>query len=339
MELAASKRYSMFWDIHMPTLVEISLRSISYGFCTDYAKELLGKFYSINTVMYLTEKVKNMDEKHITAFVDNFIFAYKADDYEQFYFVRASLFGKSEISINGVKIPDTVWKTKKVKNFLEYLLLNSGSTISKETLAEALWPNSDSASAIASQRTALYHLRRILSKYNAEITKKNAFIYETLQGLQIKKCDALELDIHEFLNLYEEIKNIPLQEQKQSDNLERMIFLYKGDLLEGSDYGDLVLYERERFKSIFLDVCERLSSIYSDCGKLQQAEEILRRALIVDPYNEIICLKLLKTYMAQGRRSKAVKFYYSFKKQLEQELGTKIDKRLTEAIQSSKLQS
>jgi DNA-binding SARP family transcriptional activator len=65
---------------------------------------------------------------------------------------------------------------------------------------------------------------------------------------------------------------------------------------------------------------------------LRQAEEILRRALAAEPYNEDLCLKLLKLYMSQGRKSKAVKLYYSFKKHLEQELDIKIDKRLTEAI-------
>jgi hypothetical protein len=38
--------------------------------------------------------------------------------------------------------------------------------------------------------------------------------------------------------------------------------------------------------------------------------------------------------MSQGKRSKAVKLYYSFKKHLEQDLDIKIDKRLTEAIKS-----
>jgi len=71
-------------------------------------------------------------------------------------------------------------------------------------------------------------------------------------------------------------------------------------------------------------------------GKLRQSEEILRRALRAEPYNENVCLELLKLYMSQGRRSKAVKLYYSYKRHLEQELDVKIDKRLTEAIKSPK---
>ncbi|NLL68495.1 MAG: hypothetical protein GX236_12535 [Clostridiaceae bacterium] len=40
--------------------------------------------------------------------------------------------------------------------------------------------------------------------------------------------------------------------------------------------------------------------------------------------------------MSDGRRSKAVKLYYRFRKCLQEELGIKIDKRLTEAFEVKK---
>jgi DNA-binding SARP family transcriptional activator len=338
MELAASNRYFMFWDIHIPTIVEMALRGIRYGYCTGYAEELLNKFYNCNTVKYLIEKVKIIDESRIPTFIDDFVSTRKADSSEQLYFVKAALFGKPEISVNGIKIPDTEWKTKKVKGILEYLLLGSGNTISKEALAEIFWPDSDSNYSIASQRTALYYLRKILSKYNVEVTGEYAFIYETPEGLQIRKNHALVLDMHDFLRLYSELSLVTGQERKQAELLEKMVSIYKGDLMEGSDYGDLVFHERERLKSIFMEACQRLSSIYIKHGELRQSEEILRRALAAELYNENVCLALLKLYMSQGRRSKAVKLYYSFKKRLEQELDITVDKRLTEAIQSPRLE-
>lgn len=105
--------------------------------------------------------------------------------------------------------------------------------------------------------------------------------------------------------------------------------------MEGSDYEDLVYHERERFCSIFVEACRKLSAIYIKHGELPQAEKLLIRALVTEPYNESICLELLKLYMSQGRKSKAVRFYYSFRKRLEQDLDIKVDKRLAEAIRSS----
>lgn len=335
MELAEGNHFFMFWDIHLPTLTDMALRSILYGFSPKFAAELLGRFYSSETVSYLVEKVKNLHDSRIEAFVADFTAGYQPDSTKQLFLVRAALFGKPVIAVNGMTIPDSEWKTKKVKGFLEYLLLNSGSTIPRETLAEMLWPGSDNKCAIASQRTALYYLRKTLTKYHAEVSGNNAFIHETLDGLQIRRNDALELDIHEFERLYTELTRPattdPLQ---QVDILERMAALYRGDLMEGSDVGDLVLHERERYRNIFIEVCLRLGEAYTGRGDYRQAGEILRRALASEPYNENVCLQLIKLYMLQGMRSKAVKLYYSFKKNLQLDLGIKVDSRLTEAIKN-----
>ncbi|HYE68717.1 MAG TPA: BTAD domain-containing putative transcriptional regulator, partial [Anaerovoracaceae bacterium] len=261
---------------------------------------------------------------------------YRADQAEQYYFVQAALFGTPEIKVNGISIPDTEWKTKKVKAFFEYLLFQSGNTVSKEVLAELLWPGADSKSSAASQRTALYYLRKTLSKYHVEVTGINAFIQETPDGLKIRKDNVLELDLLDFLRLYKEWtmmeKQMSQNEQKLADVLKSMVQIYKGDLMESGDFGDLIFHERERLKSIFMEACQKLSTISVRNGDFRLAEDILRRAVAAEPYDENICLELLELYMLQGRKSKAIKLYYSFKKRLEQELGIRIDRRLTEAI-------
>ncbi len=338
LEMAAANRYFMFWDIHIPTLVEMALRGTRYGYSAGYAEELLNHYFERKTVIYLKEKVKTLEESSINAFVDEFIIAHQTHQSEPHYFVKASLFGIPEISVNGVSIPDSEWKTKKVKAFLEYLLLNCDNTVSKEVMAELLWPGADWKSAAASQRTALHYLRKILAKYHVEVTGDNPFILETPEGFIIKRSAALEIDVNEFLRLYEQWSRYETgsrqPDQELTDTLKRMVHIYKGELLEGSDFGDLAFFERERLKLIFSEACVKLSRLMKASGEFRQAEEVLRRALADDPYDENMCLELLEIYMMQGRKSKAVKLYYSFKKRLEQELDVKIDKRLTEAIKS-----
>ncbi len=336
LKLAEAKKYFMFWDIHTPTIVEMTLRGIRYDYCPGFAAELLGRYYDSSVTRYLAEKVNTIDERRIKAFTDDFVSAYKADKPKQHYLVKASLFGKSEIRVNGTMVPDTEWKTKKVKGFLEYLLLQSGNSVSKELLADIFWPGADNKSSMASQRTALYYLRKLLKKYNAEVTGNNSFIYETLEGLLIRKNDALELDVHDFLCIYREFSLLEGGHSKtgqaKAELLEKMISLYKGDLLKESDYEYYIISERERLRDIFLDACLKLSSIYMVQGESVPAEKVLRYALSVEPFDESICLELLKLYMSQGRKSKAVKLYYSFRKRLKQELDIEVDKRLTEAV-------
>jgi len=173
------------------------------------------------------------------------------------------------------------------------------------------------------------------------VAGNNALIHETLGGLQIKNNDVLELDIAEFLHLNRELtalaKNTPDKNGQKLERLQRMVSLYRGELMDGSDYGNSVSLERERCKVIFEDACLKLGVIYAQQGEPVQAEEILRRALALEPYGENLCLELLRLFMSQGMRSKAVSLYSQFKKRFEQELGIKIDGRLTEAVHKSKL--
>ena len=320
MDLAVSHRYFMFWDIHMATMVEMALRSMKYGYYANHAEEMLIKFFDHKTAEYLLARAQTIDESQITAFCDDFVATYQRDGGDQRYFVKASLFGKPEISVNGTRIPDTEWKTKKVKGLLEYLLLGSGSTISKEVLAETFWPGCDGKSALASLRTALYHLRKVLAKYNAEVAGPKAFIFETREGFQIKGWPGSGARCPRVLTSYKETSQptalLP-KPAKTSRTSGKNGSSIKGDLMEGNDYGDLVLVERERLKTIYIEACQKLSSFFVKSGEHSKAEDLLRNALAAEPYNENVCLDLLDLYMSQGKNSRATKLYYSFKKRLD----------------------
>lgn len=333
MTLASDGRFFMFWDIHIPTIVEMTLRGIRYRYHPCFGRELLAKLLGGNTAHYLIEKVKVMPESHIHDFALDFLSAREKGVERDFYIVHATLFGKPEIKINGVKIPDSEWKTRKNKCLLEYLLLNSGKSISREKLIDIFWPESDGKPAMTSLRTALYQLRKTLSRYEAAVKGENAFIYETLDGVKIRVNDALVLDLHQFLKLNQDISRPGSGEVNgkliQKDILKNMISLYRGELLETSDYGDEYIYEREMCKTIFEEACLNLSAIYITENELHTARKTLSHLLEEDPYNEKACLELLKLYISQGMQSKAARLYKSFKIRLQEDLGIEVDERLT----------
>ncbi|MDD4347394.1 MAG: bacterial transcriptional activator domain-containing protein [Desulfitobacteriaceae bacterium] len=131
------------------------------------------------------------------------------------------------------------------------------------------------------------------------------------------------------------VKNTSAAKENQVKTLERMVALYRGILMDGSDYGDLVFLERERCQIIFENTCLKLGRIYAELGDPDQAEEIFMRALVLEPFSENICLELLRLFMRQGKRSKAFNLYYRFKQLFEQELGIDIDRKLTETLKTT----
>lgn len=328
--LAERGGYYSVWDIHLPTLVEAALRGIRYGLSPGFAEELLGRFYGQATVRFLAEKARTMPETGISAFADSFTADYRPDRPRPLYVVRASLFGEPEIVVNGVGIPSTEWKTRKIKGLLEYLLLTSGRTTPKATLLETFWPEADARSASASLWTALYQIRKTLAKYGVETMGSNAFIHETLTGLQIRRDEALELDVHEFQRLKAELPG--LGGPRREAAIRRMLELYRGDLLNGGGYGDLVFLEREKYRSMFLEASLELGTSQVRAESPHQAEQTLRRALEVDPLNERVCLELLRLLVAQNMRSRAIGLYRAFATRFEQELDLKVDPRLSQAV-------
>ncbi|MGI6451150.1 MAG: hypothetical protein ACOX3R_13085 [Desulfitobacteriia bacterium] len=80
------------------------LRSLSYGYCPDFACKLLERFYDKAAAQYLREKAKAMDENRLASFVNRFVSCYKPGEKENLYLVKATLFGKPEIAVNGLEV-------------------------------------------------------------------------------------------------------------------------------------------------------------------------------------------------------------------------------------------
>ena len=104
--------------------------------------------------------------------------------------------------------------------------------------------------------------------------------------------------------------------------------LYRGNLLEEDRYEEWAFFEREKFKSIYLDSIISLCKIYETQGMPKKSEPILLKALSIDRYNEEICSLLMKYYSSQNQRGRALKIYSEFEKRMARDLNVKPDIKL-----------
>lgn len=338
MALASEGPFFMFWDIHLPTTVEMALRALQEDIAVKFAEELLSRLFNANASAFLRLKSAGLDDRALSTFVTAFLAEIKENPGKKFYHIKATLFNNAAVEINGSTIPESAWKTKKNRGLLEYLILCSGKPVAKEKIIDLFWPDSDHYSAQTSLRTALYQLRKIFSAQAVEMAGKESLIVETPETLAIENSKTLESDLKVYKeisrNLFAEDKTDKPANPAEQKSLEKLISLYRGDLLAGRDYGDVLLVEREKCKTIFEEACLRLSDIYSEQSKPGQAESVLERSLIVDPFSERTCLTLATTYMNQGKRTKALKLLNDHKKRLKKELGLDPDISIIEAIQN-----
>jgi len=302
LSIASESGYTMFWDLHIPTITEMAIYGIKNNICPEYASVLLERYFG-----------ENVAQTNFPAEI------------------KVTLFGKFKLEVNGEEIPVTSWKTRKIEGILKYLILHRNKTTSKETLMELFWPSSNKKAASSSLRVALYELRKVLSQYNIPVKEKESLVQENIYGLEVKTGDTMYVDIDEFLTLYENSQKLSLAPKsidKEITLLEKMVHIYKGNLLENDQYEDWTYFEREELKSIFLKAASSLVSAYQKRKEPQEAQKVLLIILAHDPYNEEACFSLLQMYMATKQRARALMAYDNFKKRLQKDLGIEPDPKL-----------
>ncbi len=337
MTMAEEGSFFMFWDIHLPTTVELALRAIKECIAADYAGELLSRLINAGAAAFLSFKSAGLDDQSFPAFTAAFLAEIEANPGKKFYHLKATLFSNAAIQINGSTISGSAWRTKKNRGLLEYLILCCGRPVAKEKIIDLFWPDSDCYSGQTSLRTALYQLRKILRARAVETAGKEPLIVETPETLAIEDSEALESDLNVYKiiarDLFTAGKADEPAKPAEQESLEKLVSLYRGELLANRDYGDILLVEREKCKTIFEEACLRLSDLYTGQGKFGHAESVLERSLIADPYSERACLALANIYTKQGKRTKALKLLKDFKKRLKEELNLDPDTSIIEAIQ------
>jgi DNA-binding SARP family transcriptional activator len=361
MGMIADNGYVTFWDLHLPTLVEMAARCVREQIQPDYALQLVARYYGKEAAVGLASAAAGDGEARLREAAAacepgcrrEGRGEAKAQVAVAVTRITARLFGQFEISVNDIIIPQAAWVTRKSAGILKYLLLHSDSKVNRDRLMDLFWPDSDQGAAAVSLRVALHELRKVLARYGIPVAEGSVIISDQRHDLRIGNGVSLHVDAGEFLTLNGEL-HCQASTRMAGDGgalqprvaiLEKMIDLYRGPLLEGEDYLDWALEAREHLESLFLEASISLAVICMSRGELAEsageheraveeygrAEELLTRALNTDRHNEEVCLHLIRLYTATSRKGRAIKLYDDFTKRLQQELGIQPDVKLARA--------
>jgi DNA-binding SARP family transcriptional activator len=223
--------------------------------------------------------------------------------------LRISLFGHLRIH----SLPDSVeiHLSPSVEVLLAYLVLHHGRTISREQLVDLLWGDLDERHAHDCLNTTLWRLKNSLRQNQklAELTGVQILQTNSSGDVAFLHTSNCWLDIIEFQESWDRVCQCfgDLDAQNISD-LNRIISLYEGDLLEGFD-DDWVLSERERFRLIYLSSLAKLMDYYRTHRVPEKSLEYGNRILALDPLREDIHREVMKLYIELGRRAMAIHQY------------------------------
>jgi WD40 repeat protein/DNA-binding SARP family transcriptional activator len=246
--------------------------------------------------------------------------------------LKISMLGSFQVSAGKTIL--NKFESNKVRALFAYLVAEMNRPHSRESLADLLWPDASTQSALANLRYALADLRKVIGDENAN----PPYLIVSRENLQFNPVSNYELDAADFTALL------------QASNIEKLkqgIALYQGDFLAGfpsieSDlFEEWVILKREQFKRQAVDGLRLIIDHHEGRGEYQRALPYARRQVELEPWLEEAHQQLMRLLALDGQRSAALAQYESCRRALDRELDvgpTQETIQLYESIRDGKLE-
>jgi TolB-like protein/DNA-binding SARP family transcriptional activator len=198
----------------------------------------------------------------------------------------------------------------KARALLCILALSPNGSSAPETLASLLWSDRQDAQARDSLKHALADLR---TRFTAAGIPQ---LDSTRNGIRLD-LSRVGTDITE---LEQEIRRGP-------SSLSRIIDLYRGDLLAGTNirdpaFEDWLRIERQRFRNLVEEMLKRLIADAERSGDAQTLFLAARRLLDLDPFDESAARTLMEHHARVGEQSAALRVFNDLCRIMKAELGS-----------------
>jgi DNA-binding SARP family transcriptional activator len=216
------------------------------------------------------------------------------------------------------------------------LAIRRGAAVSREVLAEALWPGAPAAASRNRFDVALFTARRALEP--AAGARGPFRLLGSNAGLcRLGRSEEVVTDVDEFERRARTCEPIleqlarrswsarpgftPAQARRARGQVEAALQSYGGDLLPGFPYAPWTETERERLRERHCRLLLSDGSLAMLLGRNRDAAEIAREALRKDPFREEAQRLLMQAMIAAGERSAAFESFRLFQRRMQRELG------------------
>ncbi|MDT8434420.1 MAG: bacterial transcriptional activator domain-containing protein, partial [Anaerosomatales bacterium] len=234
---------------------------------------------------------------------------------------QVHLFGGLEVAVGTRQVSERDWRKRKARLLFAMLVLQQGREVPREQIYDHLWPEMDAA-------------RSRNNFYVIWSSMKGALVPGSSRG---EACPYVEhtggvckvvpehvfSDVAEFDVLVSAARQdiIARDTDAAIRSYERLIDLYRGDLLPGDVYDDWFSSARDRYRQEFCDAMLSAHRLLTERGDHPGALRMVRRGIGADPWREDLYQAALRSHIASGQRSAAIDTYLSCRSHLADQLG------------------
>ncbi len=239
--------------------------------------------------------------------------------------LRIRTLGAFQVFRGDSPMEDAEWDRIQPKRLLEAMISYGGRSVPKEVLIDELWPEENPGAAEKNFKTTLQRLRKSLEpSIHKDFSSSYVHLHDNAVHLDPELC---RVDAQQFLSLLG-----AAEEKKKRGDAKGALSLYteameiyKGDFLPAELYAPWSNKKREELKRNFIELLNRMATLYEKQGVAKKAMDCYKKAIEQDPLLEEAYQRLMTLYFNKGMYNDALKTYEACKKALKRELKTKPD--------------
>ncbi|WP_340539964.1 BTAD domain-containing putative transcriptional regulator [Nocardioides sp. GXZ039] len=223
---------------------------------------------------------------------------------------------------DGEPIAASAWQSRKSRDALKILAGRGGRPITREALAEHLWPDSSGSSNRLS--VVLSTLRAVLDPTKQH--PSDHYLRADRESVRLD-VDHVEIDAVVFAQTaagaLRALRGGERTDLAVVEELERAAAMYAGHYLDDDPYGAWVVDTRDELLRTALEVKRELAMALLARGEPQRAIPWLVGLLADDPYDEPSHLNLIGTLHEARRYGEARRAYRAYRDRM-QEIGVPV---------------
>lgn len=233
--------------------------------------------------------------------------------------LRIRMLGTFSIALEGRSIDDNENRSHKVWLLLAYMIYRRRDMVSQEELFSLLWNGEQgSANPANALKTMFYRVRSTLNQLSSEMG--HSLIVRRGGSYTWNQEATVHLDIEEFEALCQE--GAEQEDKERRLNCYRQAAeLYRGDFLEKLSsepwVAPIAAYYHNRYIRLVLEMLPMMESR----ALWEEAVELCRRAMRVEPYHEVLCQHWMQALLQLGRQKEAIVVYENMSKRLFDDLA------------------
>ncbi|MFC6015836.1 BTAD domain-containing putative transcriptional regulator [Plantactinospora solaniradicis] len=227
--------------------------------------------------------------------------------------VAVRTLGRFEVRVDGHPVPTSAWQSRKARDLLRILAARRGRPVSREQLAELLWPDEEPGRVGHRLSVLLSLLRGVLDPHRRGPVDRYVVAERASVALDVEQ---VELDVELFQA--EALLGLRRFERGETTLAQDILGLaeqrYQGDFLVDDPYDDWAVPVRDEMRRLYLRVVRALAELARHRGDQEQAAHQLRRALEAEPYDERTHEELISVLTSAGRYGEADEAYRRYQR-------------------------